>query len=87
MGFNFLSNSANLVTGLAMTNIEAAAGEYFNAKQLLDADKCYMANLPAFIGQLGSRNKNNFISLFDEFFNIKADFPERVRHNNKKSIL
>lgn len=87
LGFNYLANMANVATGVAMTNIEAAAGEYFNARQLLDADRTYFSNLPAFLAELGSRNKTNFLSLFKELFNIKADFPDRVKKNTKRNIL
>jgi len=87
LGFNFLANSANIATGIAMANIEAAAGQYFNASALLKADKTFFSYLPAYMSELGSRNKTNFLSLFDKLFNIKGDFSSDIKRNQKKNIL
>ena len=34
LGFNWLANTANVLTGVAMQNIEAACGEFFKASEL-----------------------------------------------------
>jgi len=87
LGFNYLANSANIVTGLAITNIEAAAGQYFNARELARADSSFFSMVPAYMAELGSRNKTNFLSLFDELFNIKGDYATNIKKNKKKSWL
>lgn len=87
LGFNWLANTANVTTGLAMTNIEAAAGEYFSASELFSADKAYFGMMSEFLAELGSRIKTNKLSLFDEFLNIKIDFNEQVKRNRKKNIF
>lgn len=87
LSFNWLTNSANVATGLAMTNIEAAAGEYFTAKQLASADKAYFGLLPSMMSELGSRYKTNKLDLFNELFNIKQNYGRNIKSNQLKSIL
>ena len=57
LGFNFLANLANVTTGVAMQNIEAAASEYFTASQLASADAEYIKLLPEYLSELNNRNK------------------------------
>lgn len=87
LGFNWLANIANVGTGLAMQNIEAAAGEYFGARELLAADKDYTARLTELIAELGSRIKTNKLDLFGELFDIKQDFNRKVKRTQKKNLL
>lgn len=87
LSFNWLCNSANVATGLAMTNIEAVAGEYFTAKQLASADKAYFGLLPSMLGELGGRYKTNKLDLFNELFNIKQEYGRNIKSNQLKSIL
>lgn len=87
LSFNWLCNSANVATGLAMTNIEAAAGEYFTAKQLAAADKAYFGLLPSLLGELGGRYKTNKLDLFNELFNIKQEYGKNIKGNQLKNIL
>ena len=87
LSFNWLTNSANVVTGLAMTNIEAAAGEHFTAKQLASADSAYFGLLPSMIAELGNRYKTNKLDLFNELFNIKQNYGQNIKSNQLKNIL
>ena len=87
LSFNWLTNSANVVTGLAMTNIEAAAGEYFTAKQLASADSAYFGLLPSMMAELGNRYKTNKLDLFNELFNIKQNYGKNIKGNQLQSIL
>lgn len=87
LGFNYLSNIANVLTGVGMQNIEAAAGEFFNAKELAKADKIYLANITPFLGELGSRTKTNKLSLFGELFNVRQDFEQISENSLRKSVL
>lgn len=87
LGFNYAANTANILTGIAMINVEAFAQENFTKKQLASADSAYMANMPAFLSELGSRNKTNFISLFDELFNIKGEYSRNIKRNQMKNLL
>ena len=43
---NYLAGVANVATAAGMQNIEAAAGEFFGAKELALADKEYAAMIP-----------------------------------------
>jgi hypothetical protein len=85
LGFNFLANEANVATGVSMQNIEAAAGEYFTAKELLIADKEYTKYIGAFVSELGSRNKKSKLALFDELFDIRQNFSKSGSHKNMRS--
>lgn len=87
IGFNWISNVANVGTGLAMQNIEAAAGEYFGTSELLAADKDYAARLTEMVAELGSRVKTNKLDLFGELFDIKQNFNRQVKRTQKKSWL
>lgn len=85
LGFNFLANIANVTTGVAMQNIEAACGQYFNAGELVVADVTYVDAMKDYMAELCDRNKKSKLALFDQLFNIKQDFdinPARVQKKN-----
>jgi len=85
LGFNWLANLANVTTGVAMQNIEAAAGQYFSAGELLSADKSYTSEMKEVMAELTNRNKKSKLALFDQLFDIKQDFNKSVRDNQKKN--
>lgn len=88
LGFNWLANIANVTTGVAMQNIEAAAGQFFGAKELFKADKIYASALPEFVSQLGARVNQSDLALFCELFNVKQDFGEKARRAvQRKNLL
>lgn len=87
LGFNWLANISNVLTGTCMQHIEAVAGEYFNAKELAAADLEYNKMLVEYIPELGSRMKQSKLALFDELINFKGDFRERVKGVQKKNWL
>lgn len=87
LGFNYLANLANILTGSCMQHIEAVASEYFNVKELAAADLEYNKLLVEFIPELGSRMKQSKLALFDELINFKGDFRERVGKVQKKNVL
>lgn len=82
LGFNLLANLANVGTGVAMLNIEAAAGEYFKASELAAADKDYIKELGSYFGDLGQRIQDSWLSLFDDMFDIKKDFAGKIKHKD-----
>lgn len=87
LGFNFLANLANATTGIAMSNIEAAAGQYFTAKELAKADAEYTKLIPAYIAEAYARNKSSKLALFDELFNVRQDFQNAKFHTERKNLL
>lgn len=87
LGFNYLTNTANVLTGVAMQNIEAASRQYFNAKELAKADKIYASLIGGNLAEVNSRNKTNKLSLFNELFNIRNDFDNITHNSMRKSIL
>lgn len=87
LGFNWLANIASVTTGVAMQNIEAAAGEFFSYKELLKADAIYIEHLPETLGELYSRNKTSKLALFDELFNIKGEFNKNMRFADQRRSL
>lgn len=84
LGFNFLANIANVTTGVAMQNIEAAAGEFFSAKELAKADAAYLAAMKDFVAEIGSRNKKSKLALVDEYFNIKGEFNKNMKFSDQR---
>ena len=87
LGFNWLANSANVATGIAMQNIEAAAGQFFGAKELATADKEYLKELTGFLPELESNNPTNKLALFDQLFDIKQDFRDKAGRSRQNSLL
>lgn len=79
LGFNALSQLGNAATGIAMQNIEAFCGHYFNAKELLKADGAYLNELPKFISEVESRNPTGKLALFDQLFDIKQEFADNTK--------
>lgn len=84
LGFNFLANIANVTTGVAMQNIEAAAGEFFSAKELARADAAYLAAMKDYVGEIGSRDKKSKLALVDEYFNIKGEFNKHMKFSDQR---
>lgn len=90
LGFNFLAGVASAVNGLAMQNIEAAAREFFTAKDLNNADAYYMKHVHKKVGELGSRVKSNELDLIFRLFNVKQDFDKEtkdIKFDRKNIIL
>lgn len=87
LGFNFIANMANVATGVAMQNIEMAACEYFSPKDLLGADKEFFTNILSFIVDQGRRAKQNKVSLFFEYFNVKSEFGKNTKKLKRKNLL
>lgn len=87
LGFNYLTNLSNVVTGVAMQNIEAASRQYFNVKELAKADSIYAKLIGGSIAEFNSRNKTNKLSLFNELFDIRNDFDNITHNSMRKSPL
>lgn len=87
LGFNWLANLANVVTGTCMQNIEAASRQYFNAKELAKADTIYAANIGQNVAEFNSRVKTNKLSLFNELFNVRSDFDNITHNSMRKGVL
>ena len=80
LGFNLLAWVANATTGVAMQNIEAFAGEFFNAKELFDADKEFTKEMSAFMGDIGQRVRTSKLSLFDDMFDVRQNITSKIRN-------
>lgn len=79
MALNSILSISNVETARAMFRIEAAAGEFFNFRDLVVADKTYTSALPSFLGQMGSRVKTNKLYLWNELFDVLQEFDKDVR--------
>lgn len=89
LGLNALAGLANITTGVAMQNIEAVAGEFFNARELALADKEFTFELHSFLGDIGQRIKTSKLALFDEMFDVRQSFSKDIGHKNwtNKNLL
>lgn len=89
LGFNELAHLASLGTGVAMQNIEAAAGQYFNARELAKADKEFLSSMRDYIGDIGERTIRSKLALFDEMFNVRQDFRKKQKNKDflNRSLL
>jgi hypothetical protein len=81
MGFNWLADSANVTTGIAMTNIEAVGGRFFNVKELAKADKEYAASIKDTLTDSFNRQKETKIGLFSELFNIDEHVHQDLKRD------
>lgn len=87
LGCNYLAGVANVATATGMQNIEAAAGEFFGAKELALADAEYAKMVPEFIAELGSREKQSKLALFDELFDVRQNAKDKLHNTQMKSIF
>ena len=87
LGVNWLANMANVTTGVGMQNIEAVSGEFFNIKELASADSAYKNEIGQFMAEIGSRVKRSKLALFDELFDIKLDYGDRIKRNQRKGLF
>lgn len=89
LGFNLMANTANLLTGIATINIEMAAGQYFNRKELAKADKLFMEEIGSYVGDIGQRIPKSKLALYLELLNVKQDFQRKKRNVDflSKTIL
>ena len=89
LGINALANLANVGTGMAMLNIEAASGEFFNAKELALADATYTKELGSYFSDIGQRVQDSWLSLFDDMFDVRQNFSGKIKHKDwmNKTIL
>lgn len=87
LGCNYFVGAANVATAVGMQNIEAAAGEFFGAKELAKADAEYMKMMPTFMAELTDRRKQNKLSLFDELFDVKQDTKDKLHNVQMKNIF
>ena len=87
MGFNWLLDWANIMTGNAMIRIESLAGEYFNAKTLASADLQYAKWITQHLSTAGNRVRNDDMSLFYELFDIEQDFERQQRDDKSANIV
>ena len=86
MAFNWLADTANVANAIALANIEAICGEYFNVSELLYADKEYTAAMGSYIPELASRIKTNKLWLTDELLEIRQNFSEETQRKLKKNL-
>ena len=89
LGINALANLASVGTGIAMLNIEAASGEFFNAKELALADATYTKELGSYFSDIGQRVQDSWLSLFDDMFDVRQNFSGKIKHKDwmNKTIL
>ena len=87
LGCNYLAGVANVATAAGMQNIEAAAGEFFGAKELASADLEYGKLMPAFLAELTSRTKQSELALFDELFDVRQNAKDKVHNVQMKNIF
>lgn len=82
IGLNLLGGISNISTGSVMMRIESFAGEFFNEKDTIYADKEYGANLPSYVAEIGKRVKTNKLSLFDELFDVLQDYEQEIKDSD-----
>lgn len=87
LGCNWLQGIANVATAGCMQHIEAAASEFFSAKNLGNADLEYGKMMPEFVAELASQQKQSKLALFDELFNVRQNAKDKLKNTQMKSIF
>ena len=82
LALNILSGISNIATGKVMMRIESFAGEFFNEKNTITADRIYGQSLPAYLAEIGNRVKTSKLALWDELFNVMQEYEQDVREVN-----
>lgn len=82
LALNVLSGISNIATGKVMMRIESFAGEFFNEKNTITADRVYGQSLPAYLAEIGNRVKTSKLALWDELFNVMQEYEQDVREVN-----
>lgn len=82
LALNVLSGISNVTTGTVMMRIESFAGEFFNEKNTITADRVYGQSLPEYLAEIGSRVKTSKLALWDELFNVMQEYEQDVREVN-----
>lgn len=82
LALNVLSGISNIVTGKVMMRIESFAGEFFNEKNAITADRIYGQFLPTYLAEIGNRVKTSKLALWDELFNVMQEYEQDVREVN-----
>lgn len=82
LALNVLSGISNIATGKVMMGIESFAGEFFNEKNTITADRIYGQSLPAYLAEIGNRVKTSKLALWDELFNVMQEYEQDVREVN-----
>lgn len=79
LGGNVPGGIVNLGTGKIETLKEAIAGEHFDMKDLLAAEKYYLTHVPQLLLQVGKTIKNDELSLIMRHFNMQNNNREVQR--------
>ena len=82
LALNILSGISNIATGKVMMRIESFAGEFFNEKNTITADRVYGQSLPAYLAEIGNRVKTSKLALWNELFNVMQEYEQDVREVN-----
>ena len=82
LALNILSGISNIATGKVMMRIESFAGEFFNEKNTIVADRVYGQALPAYLAEIGNRVKTSKLALWDELFNVMQEYEQDVKEVN-----
>lgn len=82
LALNVLSGISNIATGKVMMRIESFAGEFFNEKNTIVADRVYGQALPAYLAEIGNRVKTSKLALWDELFNVMQEYEKDVKEVN-----
>lgn len=82
LALNVLSGISNIATGKVMMRIESMAGEFFNEKNTITADRVYGQALPEYLAEIGNRVKTSKLALWDELFNVMQEYEQDVKEVN-----
>ena len=78
LGLNLAASITNVVAAKQMHRQEAFANEYFNYKELLEADKLYAQFLPEVMKDVGSLTSNSKLRHFGNWMEFSQDFNKNV---------
>jgi len=79
LAFNVYAGLQNPILGNILIRQEAIAGEYYDHKDVLWADKTYATELPGVLGEVGLRDQKNKMTLWAEKADTMQSFSSDLR--------
>lgn len=76
--FNGLSGLANILNGRIMQRVEAAGGDFYTFKDLVQADAIYVRDIAPYLAERGAAIKNSKMELWIERLNLLYEFKRRA---------
>ena len=84
LGFNTFAGVTNVLNGKTQNFIEGVGGNYYNVKNVMEAEKEYISNIPQILNDTMSLKPSSKINLLNEMFDVLSEGGQ-LNHKFKDS--